>query len=57
MNDLARQTAMVTGGGQGIGRSIALRLAREGFDVAVLDVNPNQTFIRHPPVGARSCLK
>lgn len=31
--------AMVTGAGQGIGRSIALRLAREGMDVAVLDVN------------------
>ncbi len=31
--------ALVTGAGQGIGRGIALRLAREGFDVAVLDVN------------------
>lgn len=30
---------MVTGAGQGIGRSIALRLAREGFDVALLDIN------------------
>ena len=33
------RVAMVTGAGQGIGRGIALRLAREGFDVAVLDVN------------------
>ena len=29
--------AMVTGGGQGIGRSVALRFAREGADIAVVD--------------------
>jgi acetoin reductase-like protein len=39
VNNTERRVAMVTGAGQGIGRSIALRLAREGFDVAVLDVN------------------
>jgi 3-oxoacyl-[acyl-carrier protein] reductase len=37
---LAERKAVVTGGGQGIGRAIALRLAREGADVAVLDANP-----------------
>lgn len=31
--------AMVTGGGQGIGRAIALRLAREGAHIAVVDLN------------------
>ena len=36
---LEGQSALVTGGGQGIGRGIALALARAGADVAVLDVN------------------
>ncbi|KAJ7873147.1 NAD-binding protein [Mycena olivaceomarginata] len=35
--------ALVTGSAQGIGRSIALRLADEGFDVAVNDISANQT--------------
>ena len=36
---LAGKTAVVTGGASGIGRAIALRLARDGADVAVLDVD------------------
>jgi NAD(P)-dependent dehydrogenase (short-subunit alcohol dehydrogenase family) len=36
---LEGQVALVTGAGRGIGKTIALRFAREGADIAVLDVH------------------
>jgi 3-oxoacyl-[acyl-carrier protein] reductase len=40
---LEGQVAVVTGAGRGIGKSIALRFAREGADIAVIDVNTDTT--------------
>lgn len=41
MLDLKGKTAIVTGGGQGIGRAITLRLAAEGCKVAIFDLKPD----------------
>jgi 3-oxoacyl-[acyl-carrier protein] reductase len=36
--DLSEKSAVVTGAGNGIGRAIALALARQGVNVAIADI-------------------
>jgi meso-butanediol dehydrogenase/(S,S)-butanediol dehydrogenase/diacetyl reductase len=38
---LKGKKAIVTGAGQGIGRSIALKMAQEGADVVIAEMNPD----------------
>jgi NAD(P)-dependent dehydrogenase (short-subunit alcohol dehydrogenase family) len=38
MTDIPNGIALITGAAQGIGRSIALRLATDGFDIALNDL-------------------
>ncbi|PAV15235.1 acetoin reductase family [Pyrrhoderma noxium] len=42
MSITTKGIAVVTGAAQGIGRAIALRLARDGYDISVNDLNTNK---------------
>lgn len=41
MADISGKTVFVTGAGQGIGRGIALRLAKDGANIALADIRPD----------------
>ena len=42
MSVATRGVAVVTGAAQGIGRAIALRLAKDGFNVSLNDIHSNK---------------
>jgi len=49
---LSGKVAIVTGSGQGIGKAVALRLAREGADIVVAEINPETAKTTAGELGA-----
>jgi NAD(P)-dependent dehydrogenase (short-subunit alcohol dehydrogenase family) len=41
MRPNSKGVAVITGSGQGIGRGIAMRLAEDGYDIAINDLESN----------------
>jgi len=59
MSRLVEGATLVTGGGSGIGRAIALALAAEGAPVAVLDLQPKggqETVAQIEAAGGRAAF-
>lgn len=59
MSDLVAGSALVTGGGSGLGRAIALELAADGASLAIIDLQPeggNQTVASIVERGGRAAF-
>ena len=52
---LKDKTALVTGSAKGIGREIALTLAKEGANIAIWDVNLEAALQTQKDIGVPGC--
>ncbi|HKB53400.1 MAG TPA: SDR family NAD(P)-dependent oxidoreductase, partial [Ramlibacter sp.] len=52
-NALAGKVAVITGGGQGLGRAIVDEMAREGARIVVCDINPGTLEATRAELAAR----
>ena len=51
------QTALITGAGRGIGKTIAVKLAESGLDIAIADMNPvSDDVLREIEEYGKKCL-
>ena len=51
------QTALITGAGRGIGKTIAVKLAESGSDIAIADMNPvSDDVLREIEKNGTKCL-
>jgi len=55
--NLKGQTALITGAGRGIGKTIAIKLAKSGTDIVLADMSPDVTEVREEVESlGRKCM-